>query len=53
MMGAAAAAVIFAVPALAQDREQVLEALGKCAGLADDKARLACYDALAPRVSPG
>jgi hypothetical protein len=47
---AAIAAVFFAVPAMAQDREQVLRAMGKCAELTDDKARLACYDALAPRV---
>jgi hypothetical protein len=46
----AIAAVFFAVPAVAQDREQVLQALGKCAELTDGKARLACYDALAPRV---
>jgi hypothetical protein len=46
----AIAAVFLAVPAMAQDREQVLQALGKCAELTDDKARLTCYDALAPRV---
>jgi hypothetical protein len=50
LWGAAAAVVFFAVPALGADQTQVLEALGKCAGLADDKARLACYDALAPQV---
>ena len=36
--------------ALAATRDDVLEALGKCATLQDDKARLACYDALSPRV---
>ena len=50
MLGAAAAVFFAAAPALAQDRQQVLEALTKCADLTDDKARLACYDALAPRV---
>jgi hypothetical protein len=50
ILSAAAAAVFFAAPALAQDRQEVLEALGKCSDLTDDKARLACYDALAPRV---
>jgi hypothetical protein len=30
--------------------EDILEALGKCASVADDKARLACYDAVSPRV---
>jgi len=50
MLGAALAAVFVAAPAFAQDREKVLEALAKCASLTDDKARLGCYDALAPRV---
>jgi hypothetical protein len=50
LWGTAAAALFFAVPALAADQREVLEALGKCAGLADDKARLACYDGLAPQV---
>jgi hypothetical protein len=50
LLGTVAAALFFAVPAVAADQTQVLEALGKCAGLADDKARLACYDALAPQV---
>jgi hypothetical protein len=36
--------------AVAATRDDVLEALGKCATLQDDKARLACYDALSPRV---
>ena len=50
--GVTMAAILFigAAPALAADRDQVLEALGKCAAVADDKARLACYDALSPHV---
>ena len=35
---------------MAGPRDDVLEALGKCARVADDKARLACYDALAPQL---
>jgi hypothetical protein len=50
LWGTAAAVLFFAVPAFGADQTLVLEALGKCAGLADDKARLACYDALAPQV---
>ena len=39
------------LPAPAQPTAQdVLEAMGHCAGIADDRARLACYDALAPRL---
>ncbi|HXL98566.1 MAG TPA: hypothetical protein VN932_01450 [Rhizomicrobium sp.] len=34
----------------AAPRDDVLDAMGKCAAVADDKARLACYDALSPRV---
>lgn len=30
--------------------QDILEAVGHCAGLADDHARLACYDAITPRV---
>lgn len=36
--------------ALAAGRDEVLEQLGKCAQVQDDKERLACYDALSPRV---
>ncbi len=36
--------------ALAGARDDVLEKLGDCARIADDKDRLACYDALSPRV---
>jgi|SRR5437762_9095715 len=37
-------------PAIAGPRDDVLEAMGKCVALANDKARLACYDAIAPRL---
>jgi hypothetical protein len=37
-------------PALAGPRDDVLEAMGKCATLTDNKARLDCYDAVAPRL---
>jgi len=36
--------------ALAGPRDDVLDAMGKCASLTDDKARLGCYDAVAPRL---
>ena len=36
--------------ALASARDDVIAAMGKCAAIGDDKARLACYDALSPRV---
>lgn len=36
--------------ASAAPRDDVLEALGKCAAIADNNARLACYDGLAPHV---
>ncbi|HTQ13400.1 MAG TPA: hypothetical protein VMH86_05945 [Rhizomicrobium sp.] len=36
--------------ALAGARDDVLEKLGECARISDDKDRLACYDALSPRV---
>ena len=44
------AAPALAVPALAGARDDALEAIGKCAAIAEDKARLACYDQLAPQV---
>jgi hypothetical protein len=40
-----------AFPARAQAPTQdLLEALGRCAAIADDHARLACYDAMSPRL---
>jgi hypothetical protein len=41
---------VFSAAALAGPRDDVLDAMGKCATLADDKARLECYDGLAPRL---
>ena len=35
---------------LAGPRDDVLEALGKCAKIADNSERLTCYDGLAPRL---
>lgn len=46
----AALLLFFVGPALADSRDEALQAIGKCAGVADDKARLACYDALSGRV---
>ncbi len=37
-------------PALADPREDLLQAMNKCAGMADDRNRLACYDALKPQL---
>ena len=51
-----AALVAFVCPLLwngntwAGPRDDVLEAMGRCASIADDRARLACYDAAAPRL---
>jgi len=50
LLASLAVALVCATSALAASRDEVLEALGKCATVADDKARLACYDALAPRA---
>ena len=36
--------------AFASARDNVLEAMGQCAAVADSAARLACYDKLAPRL---
>jgi len=53
-LGAAASLLLFAIagiaPAFAQPQQDVLEAVGRCAGIADAQARLACYDKIAPRV---
>ena len=46
-----AALVTSSAPALAdRGTQDLLEAMGRCAGVADDHARLACYDGLAPHV---
>lgn len=50
--------IIFAVSALAASapaalaasRDDTLEAVSKCSTIVDDKLRLGCYDAMAPRV---
>jgi hypothetical protein len=42
-------AILF-TPAAAGPRDDVLEAMGKCSTLTEDKARLACYDAVAPKL---
>ena len=48
----AALAACLSSPCLAQSdvRDDALSAVAKCAGLSDDHARLACYDAAAPKV---
>jgi hypothetical protein len=47
---AVAIALFQAVPALAGPQDDALTAVAKCASIADDHARLACYDAAAPQV---
>ena len=41
---------VFSAPVHADPREDLLQAMGKCASVTDDKARLACYDAAAPHL---
>lgn len=43
-------AVALAPAAVAGPRDDVLEALGKCAKITDNSERLTCYDGLAPRL---
>lgn len=45
-----AIAILAAGAAVAGPKEDVLNDLGQCAAMKDDAARLACYDALAPRA---
>ncbi len=47
---AIAIVLIQAAPALAGPQDDALNAIAKCASVADDHARLACYDAAAPQV---
>lgn len=50
-VAAAAALLVFSMaPASAGPRDDALDAVGKCAAVADDHARLACYDAAAAQV---
>src|SRR5579871_3678019 len=42
--------VLADAPPAAVAPQDVLEAVGRCAAIADNAARLACYDALAPHV---
>src|ERR1700761_9350630 len=41
---------IFSGAVHADPREDVLEAVTKCAAITDDKGRLGCYDAIAPHA---
>ena len=41
---------VFTTGALANARDDVLEAMGRCAAVADAQQRLACYDKVAPRL---
>jgi hypothetical protein len=50
VLGGFAVAIVCASNALASSRDDVMEALGKCAAIADNQARLACYDAMAPHI---
>jgi hypothetical protein len=43
-------ALLATAPAQADPRDDALNAVAKCASLADAQARLACYDAAAPKV---
>jgi hypothetical protein len=47
---AIALVIMQAVPAFAAPQDDALAAIAKCAGIAEDHARLACYDAAAPQV---
>ena len=49
LLGAGAALIICTI-ADAGPRDDVLEALGRCAAVSDNAARLACYDGLAPQL---
>ena len=51
LVGCAAAFSVFAAqPPAPVAPQDVLEAIGRCASIADNTQRLSCYDTLAPRV---
>ncbi|MGD0190182.1 MAG: hypothetical protein ABSD74_05540 [Rhizomicrobium sp.] len=50
LLAGIAVVLAYVTPVCAETRDDVLDALGKCAAVADDKERLACYDAIAPHV---
>jgi hypothetical protein len=50
VLSGVAVALVCATQVSAEPRDDVLQQLGKCAAIAEDKARLACYDAIAPHV---
>lgn len=50
VLASAGALVFCGGVAMAGPREDVLQALGKCAAITDGAQRLSCYDALAPRA---
>lgn len=50
MVASASVLVFWSGVAAANPRDDVLQALGKCAAITDGTQRLTCYDALAPRV---
>jgi hypothetical protein len=50
LIGSLIAFGLLAAPAAAGPRDDVLDAMNKCVAIADNTARLACYDALQPQL---
>jgi hypothetical protein len=50
VLGLAAFVAVLGTPALADPREDVLQAMNKCAAIAADHERLTCYDGLKPQL---